>query len=244
MRLAGALLVIAALSGCIVAAAVVVAAAVGVGAYLYVENELSYEYEASLDAAWGAAVGAAGDLSLKREEEKKDFQSGTMASHMSDGRNVRILCEKLGEKRTRVRVRVGDFQGEANRQASQTIHETIARRMGLKAPPLPPPEGVAKDEIQRAYRAAPEACYEGCLKAAGKVGHTAEKVEFKKDGTGSISARSGEKHLYVSLSAHGNGTRVVVQSRGPGGADDLKKLARAFHEALGKELNEEGKDPD
>jgi hypothetical protein len=134
---------------------------------------------------------------------------------------VRILCEKLGEKRTRVRVRVGDFQGEANRQASQTIHETIARRMGLKAPPLPPPEGVAKDEIQRAYRAAPEACYEGCLKAAGKVGHTAEKVEFKKDGT-----------------------RVVVQSRGPGGADDLKKLARAFHEALGKELNEEGKDPD
>ena len=60
----------------------------------------------------------------------------------------------------------------------------------------------------------------------------------------SISARSGEKHLYVSLSPHGAGTRVVVQSRGPGGADDLRKASRAFHEALGKELNEEGQEPD
>jgi hypothetical protein len=163
---------------------------------------------------------------------------------MSDGRNVRVVCEKLGEKRTRVRVRVGDFQGEANRQASQTLHETIAKRMGLRAPSLPPPDHVGKDEIQKMYKAASEACYEASLKAAGKAGYKAEKVELKKDGSGSVSARSGERQLYVSLSAHQNRTRVVVQARGPGGADDLKKAAKAFHEALGSELKEEGEGPD
>ncbi len=242
MRLAGALLAVAALSGCVVAAAAVVVAAVGVGTYLYVENELSYEYAAGLEAAWEASLGAMGDLSLKRETEKKDFQSGTLESHMPDGRNVRILCEKLGEKKSRVRVRVGDFTGEANRQAAQTIHETIARRMGLKAPPLPPAEKTAADEMQRMYGAGVEACYEASRRAAEKAGCKVEKVELKADGCGSVTARAGERHLFVTVAPHQKKTRVVAQVRGPGGTGEHQKVAKAFHDALGAELGEEGEE--
>jgi len=242
MRLACAALLGMALSGCILAAAVVVVAAVGVGAYLYLENELSYEYDATLEAAWEASLGAAGDLGLKRESEKKDFQSGTLESHMSDGRNVRILCEKLGEKKTRVRVRVGDFTGEANRQGAQTIHETVARRMGLKAPSLPPPEKVATDEMQRMYKAGLDPCYEAALKAAGKGGYKADRYEIRKDERGEISAKSGARQLFVTLSPHHGRTRVVVQVRGGGGTDENKKAAKGFHEALEAELGEKGEE--
>ncbi len=114
--------------------------------------------------------------------------------------------------------------------------------MGLKAPPLPPPEKVAADETQRMYKAGPEACYEAALKAAGKGGHKAERYELKKDGCGSISAKAGSKSLYVTLAAHQGRTRVVVQARGGAGTDDNKKAAKDFHEALGKELNETGEE--
>ncbi len=241
MRIGAALLAALSLSGCVVAAAAVVAAAVGVGAYLYVENELSYEYSADLEAAWTAAIGAMGDLSLRCESQKKDFQSGTLESHMSDGRNVRVLCERLGERRCRVRVRVGDFTGEANRQAAQTIHEAVAKRMGLKAPPLPPAEE-ATDEVGKTYGAGPAACFEAVLKAAGKSGYKVDRQELRRDGSGSVAASAGGKLLLVTISTQGERTRVVAQVRGPGSVDDSRAAATAFHDALGDELKEKGRD--
>ncbi len=238
MRWAALAFLAAPLSGCILAV-VAVAAAVGMGAYLYLDNTLSYEYPVSLDKAWGAAKEAASDLDLKPDSEKKDFQEGDLDTRMADGRNVCILCERQGDKSVRIKVRVGDFKGEANRQAAQTIHEKIAERMGLEAPGLPPAEDVSEDEMQKMYKAPLGACYEAAMKACQGEGYKPSDYERSGETRGRITAKGKDRQAYVSLQRHENRTRVVIQVRG-GETDEMKKAAKGLHEALGKQLGEKG----
>lgn len=220
---------------------VVVAAAAGVGTYFYLDNVLSYEYEASLDDAWSSTQRAAAEIGLPRVSEKKDFQAGHYESHMADGRQVQIVCMKMGEKRTQIQVRVGDFKGEANRQAAQTIHEHISMGMGLKTPTLPPADDVADDEVRRSYHAGVAACYDAAMKACDTQGYKPELYERRAEERGTISAKSQIGAVFISIQKHEGKTRLTVQVRG-GSSERNKSAAREFHRRIADSLQEKAQD--
>jgi hypothetical protein len=241
MKLAiGAVLALS-LTGCILAV-VAVAAALGVGAYLYLDNVLSYEYEEPLEKCWDATRGTTRALGLKAEEEKKDFQEGIFESHMADGRQVGVICQKLGEKKTRIKVRVGDFKGESNRQAAQSIHERIAAAMDLKAPALPVSEELEADEMKKMYKGSVGEVYDAAMKACEGEGYRPQQYERSGEERGTIAAQGKGRQVYVTVQQHAKKTRVVIQVKGPGGTDENKKAAKALHEEIGDALKDRGED--
>lgn len=229
------------LTGCplLLIAAIV---AVGAGTYLYMDNVLSYEYDVTLAQAWDASRRGMPDLGLKIDSEKKDFQEGILESRMADGRAVRVTCEKIIESKTRVKVRVGDFKGEANRQAAQTLHERIAGRLNVKAPALPPPAEVGSDEMQKMYKAPVSACYAAVERACQKKGYALQTSQRSGEERGTLAAQGSGRQVHVSLYRHQNKTRVVVQVRGAGGTDEYKKRAKELHDEIGEGVREKGED--
>jgi hypothetical protein len=127
----GAVLSLPLLAGCAAAVvgAILVGAAVGVGTYLYVNNELQRDYEAALEPCHDAATRAVVSLKLAQGGHSVDFQKGSVETAMADGRSVRIVCEKKGEKTTLVSIRVGTFESDANRDAAQRIHEQLYKEL-------------------------------------------------------------------------------------------------------------------
>lgn len=116
-------------SSCIFVVAAIVGAAVAVGAYKYINNQLERDYEATLEQCHEGTRRAVKGLGLFSGTYSLDFQKGFVETRMSDGRVVKIALEKATEKTTRVRIRVGDFESDANRSAAQRIHEQIYKEL-------------------------------------------------------------------------------------------------------------------
>jgi hypothetical protein len=112
------------LSGC-VAAAVVAGAAIGVGAYKYQANTLERDYEAPYERVAEASVQAVYNLQYHSVDRRKDAHHAIVEARRADDKPVRVVVEKLDEKRTCVKVRVSDFDSEDNRRGAELIHDRI-----------------------------------------------------------------------------------------------------------------------
>ena len=109
-----------ALAGCAAAAA-----AGAVGPYTYQQNTLEREYEAPYEHVWEASVQAMQNLQYHSIDQRRDPNKGTVEARRGDDKLVRIVVEKLGEKKTGVKVRVSDFESEDNRRGATTVHDRI-----------------------------------------------------------------------------------------------------------------------
>ena len=112
------------LSGC-VAAAVVAGAAIGVGAYKYQANTLERDYEAPFEKVVEASVQAVYNLQFHSVDKRRDALKGIVEARRADDKPVRIVVDKLDEKRTCVKVRVSDFDSEDNRRGAEAVHDRI-----------------------------------------------------------------------------------------------------------------------
>lgn len=122
------------LTGCIVVAAAALAAVVAIGTYKYVNNELHREYEVGYERAWDAAIRTPQDMQFHGISHSRDYQRGTVRAYRADERPVVIILEKLDERHVLIKVRVGTFESEDNRQAAQAVHEKLYDNMGGKPP--------------------------------------------------------------------------------------------------------------
>lgn len=120
------------LGGCIIVAAAAVAAVVALGTYKYVNNELQREYEADYERAWQACTKAVRDLQFHGITEHKDFGKGTIECYRADESPVRVVLEKVDQKRISLTVRVGTFESDANKSAAQAVHEQVYKSLGGK----------------------------------------------------------------------------------------------------------------
>lgn len=134
MRKAIAVLSLAALvPGCAAVAGAAIGGAAAVGAYKYFKNHVERDYAANLDRCHDAALRAVENLGLGPAAASKDFQRGTVRARTSDGRVVEVISEYVSATLTRVDVRVGDFETDANRAAAERIHEELARLLEAAA---------------------------------------------------------------------------------------------------------------
>lgn len=130
MRLVGILLLgIVGLSGCLIA---VIGAGVvlGAGIYSYTSNEYTQEYNAHIDRVFDAAMATVRELQFKVERHSKDALEGQIEAKRADNTPVRITVKSLGQSVTKLIIRVGDFAGEANKQAAETIRDKINQKVG------------------------------------------------------------------------------------------------------------------
>lgn len=116
------------LAGCAAVAALLGLAAVGAGTYVYVEGKLQRDYEVTLDRAYEASLEAVQELRLQLTEKSKDISEAHIRATDNET-PVWIGLESLDANKTKISVRVG-YTGDE--QASRRIHETIARRLGVK----------------------------------------------------------------------------------------------------------------
>ena len=107
----------------------IVGGAVALGTYKYVNNKLQRDYDTRLANCHKAAQRAVRSLRLSPGTDSVDFQKGIVQTRMADGRQVVIASEYVTDDKTRVRVRVGDFESDSNRTAARQIHEQIYKEL-------------------------------------------------------------------------------------------------------------------
>jgi len=112
-----------ALAGCVAAA--VVGAAVAVGAYKYQQNTLERDYEAPYEHVWEASVQAMHNLQYHSVDQRRDVHRGAVEARRADDKLVRVVVEKVDEKKTCVKVRVSDFESDDNRRGAAVVHDRI-----------------------------------------------------------------------------------------------------------------------
>lgn len=113
------------LSGCV---AVVAGAAVGAGTYAYVKGELTRTYGAPLNKTWDTTIRTLNDLEIKIIKKKKDALKGTIEARRADESSASIEVKWLSETVTEISIRIGTW---GDRDASEAIHDKIAKNLGL-----------------------------------------------------------------------------------------------------------------
>lgn len=104
-------------SGCVVAAV-----GAGAGAVAYIRGELEATLDSSLNVAVKATNRAIGQLEFAKVSEKKDALSANLIARTAQDKKVEIDLIKVGDKVTKVKIRVGVFGDEA---VSMAILEKI-----------------------------------------------------------------------------------------------------------------------
>jgi hypothetical protein len=236
-------LALLALSGCAVLVVGAVLGAVAIGSYLYVNNELSRNYDARLDLCWEAAKKAVREMNLPIEgAPRMDAQTGEVLSRMSDSRQVRIYLERLTEKSTKIVVRVGDFESDANKGAAQRFHEEIYHQLtgkyesgaGPAAAAPAAPDGFA-NQLREDYPADYERVFAAALAAVQKLQF--KDVRSSKDALkGKIDcARADGTPVEIVVDRTDKGASVAIRV-GTNRGDDNAKGANALKAHLRKEL--------
>ncbi len=104
-------------SGCVVAAV-----GAGAGAVAYIRGELETTLDSSLTNTLKASDRAIKQLEFAKVSEKKDALSANLVARTAQDKKVEIDLIKVGDKVTKVKIRVGVFGDEA---VSMAILEKI-----------------------------------------------------------------------------------------------------------------------
>ncbi|MBI2518594.1 MAG: DUF3568 family protein [Opitutae bacterium] len=117
LSLALALLALPVLSGCIIAAA-----GAGAGTMAYVRGELDTTLGNNYNKVVDATRTALKELEFARVSENKDALKAVFVSRTALDKKVEVTVEKVGDKSTKVQIRVGLFGDE---QMSVSILDKI-----------------------------------------------------------------------------------------------------------------------
>lgn len=120
------------LSGCV---ALLVGAAGGAAGAVYLMGKLTEEVPYGVPDVHDAARSALGDLDLVVSEDRADALSGRLESEFADKAHVWIALDTVGERRTKITIRVG-LTGDEVR--SRKILDAIRAHLA-PAPASPPP---------------------------------------------------------------------------------------------------------
>ena len=105
-------------SGCV---ALAVGAAAGAGTFAWINGDLEYNFDASVDKVHNASVKALRKLELSISQDVKDKHNAKLKSAYSDGKDVNISITALTERSSKIKIRVGVF-GDQIRSES-ILHE-------------------------------------------------------------------------------------------------------------------------
>ncbi len=105
------------------------AAGAGVGAVAYYDNELRASRDVTLDKAWDAAKAVMKEMeyTIDPAESHKDATGGVVKGHNAKNQVVQITLMRQTEKTTEIRVRVGAFATEADKNAENQVFEKICK---------------------------------------------------------------------------------------------------------------------
>jgi len=117
-------------AGCILFA-VGVGAGAGVGAVAYYDNELRATREITVDRGWNAAQAAMKDMAytIIPAETHKDGAGGVVQGRNAKDQVVRIQLIRQTDKTTEIRVRVGTFGMQNDRDAEQALFEKLTTHL-------------------------------------------------------------------------------------------------------------------
>lgn len=85
----------------------------GAGAVAYIRGELEATVDSSLNATLKASDRAISQLEFAKVSEKKDALSANLVARTAQDKKVEIDLAKVGDKVTKVKIRVGVFGDEA-----------------------------------------------------------------------------------------------------------------------------------
>jgi len=105
-----------------------VGAGVGIGAYKYVEGNLSREYPVAYAKAWDAANTTLANLKIGVTDSFNNGAKGTIEAVQKNGEKVVLNLKDKGQSVTSISVRVGIL---GDRKSAEMIHNAIASEAGL-----------------------------------------------------------------------------------------------------------------
>lgn len=94
------------------------------GKLIRVYNNVSY------DKVWTAASAAVREMKLTVEGEPHDALVGSIKFRRADNITGRVDLDNLGEKQTRVTIRVGAIGRDRDKQAAMTLMDAIDKKLG------------------------------------------------------------------------------------------------------------------
>ena len=97
------------------------------GAVKWGGGKLTKNYAVEFERTWQAASATIRDLKLMVNSERGDALVGRIDAQRADGANVRVDVTRIGEKLTRVSVRVG-FIG--SREGAQQVMDLLDKKLG------------------------------------------------------------------------------------------------------------------
>jgi len=127
--LAGILLCLVSVAGCMETALVGVGATGALAGYKWMEGTLIREYPRSLPEMDQAVQNTCRNLRIKISERRITPTKATINGVDANGDDVRINMDARPNNITSVGVRMGGFMG--NREASQIFHNQLAKELGL-----------------------------------------------------------------------------------------------------------------
>ena len=109
----------------------VAGAGAGVGAVAYYDNELCATRDVSVDRAWDAANTTMKEMeyTIIPAETHKDATGGVVQGRNAKDQIVRIKLTRKSEKSTEIRVRVGTFATEADKNAENVVFDKLAKHL-------------------------------------------------------------------------------------------------------------------
>ena len=96
-----------------------------VGAYAWINGNLTRNYAQPLETAWEGTMHAVRTLRLNVVKQKRDAFNGLIDIELVKGDPMRISLERWTDRETRITVRVG----LGDREVSIRVHEEIARSL-------------------------------------------------------------------------------------------------------------------
>jgi len=127
--LAGMVLCLVSMAGCMETALVGVGATGALAGYKWMEGTLTREYPRSLPEMDQAVQNTCRNLRIKISERRVTPTKATISGVDANGEDVRINMDARPNNITSVGVRMGGFMG--NREASQIFHTQLAKELGL-----------------------------------------------------------------------------------------------------------------
>lgn len=121
------LLALGALSGCIVVAAAVLAGVVVAGTYTYINGEGTQDYEVTVQQGYDGALKMCENMKLTVVDKAIDNWNARIQAKLSDNTDVKIRLEKLGDKKTRIGIRIGTLGDETR---TREMHNALAKELG------------------------------------------------------------------------------------------------------------------
>ena len=104
-------------SGCF---ALLLGAAAGAGTMAWMNGDLEYNFDASVDKAHNAALRGLKKLALPITQDHKDKHNAKIKSTYSDGKDVNVTIEAITERSSKIKIRVGVFGDQPRSEAILT----------------------------------------------------------------------------------------------------------------------------